>query len=98
MNNFFLLTGLFLVIAITSQAIPASTNAAGLNQQKATFAGGCFWCMEKPFEQVEGVLSVTSGYTGGKSENPTYDNYGAGGHKLFRTSFLTLLQGYLLYA
>ena len=36
--------------------------------------------MEKPFEQVEGVFSVTSGYTGGKSENPTYGNYGAGGH------------------
>jgi peptide methionine sulfoxide reductase msrA/msrB len=36
--------------------------------------------MEKPFEQMEGVVSVTSGYTGGKSENPTYGNYGAGGH------------------
>ena len=81
MNKVFLLVaGYFLFSAIISQAIPTSTHAAQLKLQKATFAGGCFWCMEKPFEKVEGVLSVTSGYTGGKSENPTYDNYGAGGH------------------
>jgi peptide methionine sulfoxide reductase msrA/msrB len=46
----------------------------------AIFAGGCFWCMEKPFEQLEGVASVTSGYTGGTSTNPTYQSYSAGGH------------------
>ncbi len=46
----------------------------------AIFAGGCFWCMEKPFEVLDGVLSVTSGYTGGTTENPTYENYAAGGH------------------
>jgi peptide methionine sulfoxide reductase msrA/msrB len=81
MNNLYLLlSGYFLVFALISQAIPASTNAAVSDKQKATFAGGCFWCMEKPFEQVEGILSVTSGYTGGKTENPTYGNYGAGGH------------------
>ncbi len=40
--------------------------------EKATFAGGCFWCMESPFEKVDGVLSVVSGYTGGKTANPTY--------------------------
>jgi peptide-methionine (S)-S-oxide reductase len=39
---------------------------------KATFAGGCFWCMETAFDQLEGVLSTTSGYTGGTTENPTY--------------------------
>jgi peptide methionine sulfoxide reductase msrA/msrB len=81
MNNLYLLlSGYFLVFALISQAIPASTNAAVSDKQKATFAGGCFWCMEKPFEQVEGILSVTSGYTGGKTKNPTYGNYGAGGH------------------
>ncbi len=47
---------------------------------KALFAGGCFWCMEKPFEALGGVISVTSGYAGGTTENPTYQNYGAGGH------------------
>jgi len=40
----------------------------------ATFAGGCFWCMVKPFDQWDGVHSVVSGYTGGKSENPTYED------------------------
>ncbi|MGE7919828.1 peptide-methionine (S)-S-oxide reductase MsrA [Viridibacillus sp. NPDC093762] len=39
----------------------------------ATFAGGCFWCMVKPFDQQEGIESVISGYTGGHTENPTYE-------------------------
>lgn len=45
----------------------------------ATFAGGCFWCMEPPFDAVEGVLSTTSGYTGGHVENPTYEEVSRGG-------------------
>ncbi|MFA1819439.1 peptide-methionine (S)-S-oxide reductase MsrA [Virgibacillus oceani] len=40
---------------------------------KATFAGGCFWCMVKPFDQWDGVHKVISGYTGGHAENPTYE-------------------------
>jgi peptide methionine sulfoxide reductase msrA/msrB len=44
----------------------------------ATFAGGCFWCTEADFEKVEGVVEVTSGYTGGHKENPTYDQVSAG--------------------
>ena len=50
------------------------------NLEKATFAGGCFWCMEKPFEKLPGVASVTSGYTGGTNKNPTYQDYAANGH------------------
>jgi peptide-methionine (S)-S-oxide reductase len=45
---------------------------------KATFAGGCFWCMEGPFDELEGVLSTTSGYIGGHKENPTYKDVSAG--------------------
>jgi peptide methionine sulfoxide reductase msrA/msrB len=45
----------------------------------ATFAGGCFWCTEADFEKVEGVVKVTSGYTGGHKENPTYEEVSAGG-------------------
>lgn len=41
--------------------------------EKATFAGGCFWCMVKPFDRYEGVLQVISGYTGGHTVNPTYE-------------------------
>ena len=55
-------------------ALPA--NAQGLS--KATFAGGCFWCMEKPFDQLQGVVSTTSGYTGGQLPNPTYRQVSSG--------------------
>lgn len=46
---------------------------------KATFAGGCFWCMEEVFENVEGVVSVVSGYMGGTLANPSYEEVSAGG-------------------
>ncbi len=49
-----------------SQAFAAEKSA------KATFAGGCFWCMEPPFDKLDGVVSTTSGYIGGKTANPTY--------------------------
>lgn len=42
-------------------------------RELATFAGGCFWCMVKPFEEMPGIVQVESGYTGGKTENPTYE-------------------------
>ena len=52
------------------------------NLAKATFAGGCFWCMEPPFEKLAGVREVISGYTGGRKLNPTYEEVssGATGH------------------
>ncbi|CAM4051373.1 peptide-methionine (S)-S-oxide reductase MsrA [Mesobacillus thioparans] len=43
------------------------------NRMLATFAGGCFWCMVKPFDEQPGIYSVVSGYTGGTKENPTYE-------------------------
>lgn len=46
--------------------------------QFATFAGGCFWCMEKPFDKLDGVISTISGYTGGHTENPTYKQTSTG--------------------
>ena len=46
--------------------------------EKATFAGGCFWCMEPPFDELPGVISTTSGYTGGRTKNPTYEEVSAG--------------------
>lgn len=50
--------------------------------QKATFGGGCFWCTEALFQTLDGVLSVTSGYAGGQTRNPTYEQVcgGAAGH------------------
>jgi peptide methionine sulfoxide reductase msrA/msrB len=49
------------------------------NLRRATFAGGCFWCVESDFEKVDGVIEVFSGYTGGSKENPTYEEVSAGG-------------------
>jgi len=46
--------------------------------EKATFAGGCFWCMQPPFDELVGVISTTAGYTGGKEENPTYEQVSSG--------------------
>jgi len=54
-------------------------------QQVATFAGGCFWCVEAPFEDLDGVISVVSGYSGGKEKNPTYGEV-AGGKTSHRES------------
>ena len=55
----------------------AEPPTAGLSV--ATFAGGCFWCMEPPFDKLEGVVSTTSGYTGGTTVGPSYKQVSAGG-------------------
>jgi len=52
--------------------------AADSKTEIATFAGGCFWCMEPPFDKLEGVISTTSGYTGGHQSRPTYKQVSAG--------------------
>ena len=59
-----------------SPPAPAASPTPGL--AKATFAGGCFWCMEGPFDEIPGVISTTSGYIGGSVKNPTYELVSAG--------------------
>ena len=54
-------------------------SSATATDEVATFAGGCFWCMEGPFEALDGVSSVVSGYTGGEVENPSYQQVSSGG-------------------
>ncbi|HEX6177193.1 MAG TPA: peptide-methionine (S)-S-oxide reductase MsrA [Thermoanaerobaculia bacterium] len=61
---------LFALLAWPASAAPLA---------KATFAGGCFWCMEPPFEKLSGVVSVVSGYTGGTVPKPTYGAVSSGG-------------------
>ena len=56
----------------------ASQSAGPTETAKATFAGGCFWCMEPPFDKLDGVISTISGYAGGKKKNPTYEEVSAG--------------------
>jgi len=75
-----------LVAVVTARAASAGNTSVQQpmasqsgNLEKATFAGGCFWCMEHPFDELPGVVSVTSGYSGGQKMNPTYAEVSAGG-------------------
>jgi peptide-methionine (S)-S-oxide reductase len=74
------LVGACLVLmAASAQAKDGSQGAIASGLERATFAGGCFWCMEAPFDKLPGVVSVTVGYTGGRLKNPTYKEVSAGG-------------------
>ncbi len=63
------------MLRIVLVVLLALTGAAQAKTEKAVFAGGCFWCVESDFESVAGVRSVVSGYTGGGSANPTYQDH-----------------------
>ena len=67
---------IFLILIFSTKNLNAQ------NLTKAYFAGGCFWCMEESFENINGVSEVVSGYSGGKTKNPTYKEvtYGDTGH------------------
>jgi peptide-methionine (S)-S-oxide reductase len=67
------------VMVLSTLPIPTVASAAAQPAlEHATFAGGCFWCMESPFESLPGVRSVTSGFSGGPEKNPTYNQVSAG--------------------
>ena len=70
------------VLAACSQANTPATDAATQSSsgktETAIFAGGCFWCMEPPFDKLDGVISTTSGYTSGNKDNPTYEEVSSG--------------------
>lgn len=84
------LLGVLLAVSMTvaaagaCQSRPAATGNAAIavdaeGYATATFAGGCFWCMEPPFDKLDGVISTTSGYTGGEVASPSYEQVSAGG-------------------
>ncbi|HSC33683.1 MAG TPA: peptide-methionine (S)-S-oxide reductase MsrA [Thermodesulfobacteriota bacterium] len=86
MNKFSLIFTALLVISL-SGALRAEENggtakAQDAKYETATFAGGCFWCIQPPFDKLEGVVSTTVGYTGGMEKDPTYEqvSYGKTGH------------------
>ena len=67
-----------IVLILGGLAHGAEPSAGGTPLAKATFAGGCFWCMEPPYDELEGVISTISGYIGGTTKNPTYEQVSAG--------------------
>lgn len=73
-----LIAVLFTTINGSSESVYQSKSSSIPGLRKATFAGGCFWCMEPPFEKLTGVSKVISGYTGGKKENPSYKEVATG--------------------
>ncbi len=82
---FSLILGLLFACGNTSsESIESTTTESATvanydgNTELATFAGGCFWCVEAPFEGIDGVISVISGYSGGKEKNPTYSEVSSG--------------------
>lgn len=75
------MTGRFLILffSLFSLVFTSSFASAMERLEKATFAGGCFWCMEPPFEKLDGVVDVVAGYTGGTEMSPTYEDVSGGG-------------------
>ncbi len=68
------------ILESASRTQSARTGGAQSQYEKATFAGGCFWCMEPPFEKLPGVKDVVAGYMGGTGANPTYKDYAQKGY------------------
>ena len=69
---------LSILLAVASLGTSAEPGKDAPGHATATFAGGCFWCMEPPFDSIDGVISTISGYTGGSKENPTYKEVSRG--------------------
>jgi peptide-methionine (S)-S-oxide reductase len=77
-----IVVGLLPVIVLLNVVVASAQGAgqaSGPQLEQATFAGGCFWCMEHPFDELPGVTAVTVGYTGGTTRNPSYEEVSAGG-------------------
>ena len=66
-------------VVLTLSALQAVQPASKASQATALFAAGCFWCVEEAFDKVTGVIATTSGYTAGRTPNPTYEQVSSGG-------------------
>lgn len=75
MNPFF---AVLIAISVLAAPAQAENSAKPVVYKTATFAGGCFWCMESDFEDKNGVIGVVSGYAGGEEQNPTYESVSRG--------------------
>jgi peptide-methionine (S)-S-oxide reductase len=75
----FSILGSLLILGVSMNSQGADNKSGENKYETATFAGGCFWCMQPEFDGLEGVISTTVGYTGGHTKNPTYEEVSAGG-------------------
>ncbi|MDE2998351.1 MAG: peptide-methionine (R)-S-oxide reductase MsrB [Gemmatimonadota bacterium] len=77
------------VVVVALALGPGDGRSETKNVEQATFAGGCFWCIEAPFDKLEGVVSAVSGYTGGEIRNPTYGQVSSGGTRHVESVLVT---------
>jgi peptide methionine sulfoxide reductase msrA/msrB len=91
-----LLTAATLIVALAFGARDSRSETK--NVEQATFAGGCFWCIEAPFDKLEGVVSAVSGYTGGERLNPTYSQVSSGSTRHIESVLVTYDPSVVTYA
>lgn len=77
-STIFILTALVPLVMAAQRTHESARSVQSDPLAKATFAGGCFWCMEHPFDELDGVVSTISGYMGGHVKNPTYEQVSGG--------------------
>ncbi len=82
------------LLTVTGLGLPA---ADGGKNEVAIFGGGCFWCMEQPFAELEGVVEVVAGYSGGEEEHPTYEQVSSGLTSHYETVRVTYDPGKISY-
>ncbi|EKE21694.1 MAG: hypothetical protein ACD_7C00154G0013 [uncultured bacterium] len=109
LGGLILVASIFLIVVLRSNLFINNNSMKNItipiNAKTAVFAGGCFWCVEADFEKLQGIFKVTSGYSGGESENPTYENYAEGGHREVvevtyypkKTTYKNLVEHIILY-
>lgn len=101
MNRYTIAVALAIAVSAVTGPATSQTNATQ-SPATAIFAAGCFWCVEEAFDKIDGVLTTTSGYTGGRTKNPSYETVSSGGtghtealqvtYDPSRVSYDTLLQ------
>lgn len=92
------LAALCMIAAIPAAGAPGGDKQSAASQATAVFAMGCFWCAEADFEKVPGVTRVVSGYTGGRTRNPTYEQVSAGGTGHYEAVLVTYDPAKVRYA